>query len=187
MTKVITPEAIISYPHLFEPQTPPGAAEPVYSCTLIFPEGTDLTDLKAAAAAAAKEKFGDKTKALLQAGKIRMPLREDGEEKGYPAGSVFINVKSKQAPGVVSVFADPTTGKPAAINDPKEIYPGAKVKASIRAYAYSVNGNSGVAFSLGNLQKVGDGPRIDGRLSAADEFSATERPTADISDLDDLL
>jgi hypothetical protein len=87
---------------------------------------------------------------------------------------------------VVSKFAG-ENGKPAPITDPKEIYPGAKVRASLRAYAYSVNGNNGVAFSLGNLQKVGDGPRMDGRLSAADEFTATERPSADISDLDDLL
>lgn len=50
-----------------------------------------------------------------------------------------------------------------------------------------MNGNNGVSFSLGNLQKVADGPRMDGRLSAADEFTATERPSADISDLDDLL
>lgn len=187
MTKVITPEAIISYPHIFEPQTPPGASEPVYSCSLVFLDDVDITELKMAAMSVAKEKWGDKTKAMVEGGKIRMPFRKDGEEKGYPAGSIFINVKSKQAPGVVSLFADPNTGKPAAITDPKEIYPGAKVRASLRAYAYAVNGNNGVAFSLGNLQKVGDGPRMDGRLSAADEFTASERPTADISDLDDIL
>jgi len=186
MTKVITPEAVISYPHVFEPQTPPGASEPVYSCSLVFEAGVDLSELKATAAAVAKEKWGDKTKSLMESGKIRMPFRTDGEEKGYPEGSIFMNVKSKQQPGVVSKFAG-DNGKPAPITDPKEIYPGAKVRASLRAYAYSVNGNNGVAFSLGNLQKVGDGPRMDGRLSASDEFTATERPSADISDLDDLL
>jgi hypothetical protein len=164
MTKVITPEAVISYPHIFEPQTPPGATEPVYSCSLVFPDGTDITELKAAALAVGKEKWGDKFKALLQSGKIRMPFREDGVEKGYPEGAVFMNVKSKQAPQVVSKFAGPD-GKP----------------------AYSVNGNNGVAFSLGNIQKTDDGPRMDGRLSAADEFSAEARPSADISDLDDLI
>jgi hypothetical protein len=86
----------------------------------------------------------------------------------------------------VSIYAD-DSGKPASINDPKEIYPGAIVKASLRAYAYSVNGNNGVSFALGNLQKIKDGPRMDGRLSASDEFTAEAKPTADISDLDDLL
>ena len=95
MSKVITPEAIISYPHVFEPQTPPGASEPVYSCCLVFPDGTDMSELKATAAAVAKEKWGDKTKSLMEGGKIRMPFRNDGEEKGYPEGSVFMNVKSK--------------------------------------------------------------------------------------------
>lgn len=186
MSKVITPEAIISYPHIFEPQTPPGASEPVYSCALVFADDVDTTDMKATVLAVAKEKWGDKTKDMMKAGKIRLPFREDGVEKGYPEGSTFINVKSKQQPGVVSIYAD-ENGKPAIINDPSAIYPGAVVKASLRAYAYDVNGNKGVAFALGNLQKIKDGPRMDGRLSAADEFTAEAKPTADISDLDDLL
>jgi hypothetical protein len=186
MTKVITPEAVISYPHIFEPQTPPGASEPVYSCALVFKDDVDITDMKAAVMAVAKEKWGDKTRDLLKAGKIRLPFREDAVDKGYPEGSTFINVKSKQQPGVVSIFAG-ENGKPAVITNPAEIYPGAVVKASLRAYAYSVNGNNGVAFSLGNLQKTKDGPRMDGRLSAADEFTAEAKPTADISDLDDLI
>lgn len=186
MTKIITPEAIISYPHIFEPQTPPGASEPVYSCALVFKDDVDITYMRTAVLAVAKEKWGDKTRDMMNAGKIRMPFREDAMDKGYPEGSTFINVKSKQAPGVVSIYAG-ADGKPAVITDPKEIYPGAVVKASLRAYAYSVNGNNGVAFALGNIQKVKDGPRMDGRLSAADEFTAEAKPTADISDLDDLL
>lgn len=186
MTKVITPEAIISYPHIFEPQTPPGASEPVYSCALVFLDDVDISEMKTAVTAVAKEKWGDRTKDLIKSGKIRLPFREDGAEKGYPEGSTFVNVKSKQRPGVVSIYAG-ANGKAAEITDPKEIYPGAVVKASLRPYAYSVNGNNGVAFSLGNLQKIRDGERMDGRLSAADEFTAEPRPTADLSDLDDLL
>jgi len=186
MSKVISPEATISYPHIFEPQTPPGATEPVYSCALVFADDVDLTELKAAAQTVAKEKWGDKTAELIKSGKAKMPFRKDGVEKGYPEGSIFMNVKSKQQPGVVSIYAGPD-GKPAVLTDPKDIYPGAVVKASLRAYAYDVNGNRGVSFSLGNIQKIKDGPRMDGRLSAADEFTAEPRPTADISDLDDLL
>ena len=117
MTKVITPNAIISYPHIFEPQTPPGASEPVYSCALVFKDDVDITEMKAAVMAVAKEKWGDKTRDLLKAGKIRLPFREDAVEKGYPEGSVFINAKSKQAPQVVSIFAG-ENGKPAPITDP---------------------------------------------------------------------
>lgn len=186
MSKVITPEAIISYPHVFEPQTPPGASEPVYSCALVFLDDVDIMEMKAAVMMVAKEKWGDKTKEMIKSQKIRLPFREDAVDKGYPEGSTFINVKSKQQPGVVSIYAD-ENGKAATINDPKDIYPGAIVRASLRAYAYSVNGNNGVSFSLGNLQKIKDGPRMDGRLNAADEFTTEAKPTADISDLDDLL
>lgn len=182
-TKVISPQAILSYPHLFEPNTPPGATEAVYSCALIFEKGTDLGDLKKAALAAAQEKFGNKAEGMIRDGKLRMPFRTDGEEKGYPAGSVFMNVKNKTKPGIVSVYPGPD-GKPQTIDDPAHIYAGCKVRASLRAYAYDVSGNKGVAFSLGNLQKLADGDRLDGRVKAEDEFEAdlTAKP-ADLSDL----
>jgi hypothetical protein len=121
--------------------------------------------------------------ALLKAGKIRLPFRTDGEEKGYGEGSTFINVKSKQAPGIVSRYAG-ADGKPLAIKDPAEIYAGAKVRASLRAFAYDNNGNKGVSFALNNVQKLGEGARIDGRLKAEDEFTAE---ASEASDLDDIL
>ena len=182
-TKVISPAAILSYPHLFEPNLPPGAAEPVYSCALIFEKGTDLGELKKAALAAATEKFGNKAEALIRDGKLRMPFRTDGEEKGYPEGSIFMNVKNKSKPGIVSVYPGPD-GKPTTIDDPAQIYAGCKVRVSLRAYAYDVSGNKGVAFSLNNLQKLADGDRLDGRVKAADEFDAdlSAKP-ADLADL----
>ena len=46
MTKLITPQAVLSYEHLFEPTAPEDSnAEPQYSCTLVFEEETDLSDL----------------------------------------------------------------------------------------------------------------------------------------------
>lgn len=184
MTKVTTPQAILSYPHLFEPNTPPGATEPVYSCALVFPKGTDLSELKKAALAAAQEKFGNKAESLIRDGKLRMPFRTDAEDKGYPEGSTFMNVKNKQRPGIVSIYPGPD-GKPLPINDEGQIYAGCKVRASLRAYAYDVSGNKGVAFSLGNMQKMADGERLDGRKRAEDEFEAdlSAKPAA----LDDLL
>lgn len=184
MSKVFTPQAILSYPHLFEPTLPPNATEPVYSCSLVFSAGTDLSELKKAALEAAQEKFGTKTESLLRDGKLRMPFRSDIEDKGYPEGSVFMNVKNKAQPGIVSIFAGPD-GKPTPITDPSLIYAGCKVRASLRAYAYDTAGNKGVAFSLGNLQKLGDGDRLDGRVRAEDEFDADL--SAKPADLDDIL
>lgn len=183
MANVITPKAIISYPHIFEPRAAAPGAEPSYSCTLIFEPGTDLSQLKAAARQAAADKWGDKAEAMWKAGKIRSPFRADAEEKGYPEGSVFINVRSKSKPGVVDRYRGPD-GKPVPITDESEIYPGAYVRASVRAFAYDTNGNRGVSFALGNIQKLGDGERLDGRKKAEDEFEAFEdRPKISADDL----
>lgn len=184
MTKVISPQAVLSYPHLFEPNLPPGATEPVYSCALVFEKGTDLSELKKAALAAATEKFGNKAEALIRDGKLKMPFRTDAEDKGYPDGSVFMNVKNKSKPGIVSTYPG-ADGKPTSIDDPSAVYAGCKVRASLRAYAYDVSGNKGVAFSLGNLQKLADGDRLDGRKRAEDEFEADL--SAKPADIDDLL
>jgi hypothetical protein len=179
--KAITPKGRLSYPHLFEPQTPPNSNEPVYSCALVFDEGTDLGELKKIAQAVAQEKWGAKYAELMKAGKIRSPFRDDGEEKGYPPGSVFINVKSKQAPGVVSIYPGPD-GKPQKITDPAEIYAGCYARVSVRAFAYDTQGNRGVSFALNNVQKLADGDRLDGRSRAEDEFEADSSAAADLDD-----
>jgi hypothetical protein len=149
----------------------------------VFEKGTDLAELKKAALAAATEKFGAKAEGLIRDGKLKMPFRNDGEEKGYPEGSVFMNVKNKAKPGIVGIYPG-ADGKPLPIDDPAQIYAGCKVRASLRAYAYDVSGNKGVAFSLGNLQKMADGDRLDGRVRATDEFEAdlSVKP-ADLADL----
>ncbi len=182
MSKVITPKGRLSYPHLFEPQIPPGQTDPVYSCTIVFEDGTDLADLEKVAKDVGVEKWGAKYAEALKAGKIRLPFRTDGEEKGYPAGSTFINIKSKAAPGVVSIYPGPD-GKPKRIDDPSEVYAGCYVRASLRAFAYDVNGNRGISFALNNIQKVADGTRLDGRSRAEDEFEADKNAVAEMDDL----
>lgn len=187
--RIITPEALLSYPHLFTPQMPPadaGEAEkkPEYSVALVFLKGTDLAPMKQAAIAAAKAKFGDqKAVEMIRANKLRMPFR-NGEEKDYPEGSTFFNARSKEKPGIVSRYVDPDTGKAAAITDPAKVYPGVYARASITFYGYDTKGNKGVAVGLNNVQILKDGPRLDNRKAAADEFDAdlNETPAA----LDDV-
>ena len=60
MTKLITPQAVLSYEHLFEPTAPEDSnAEPQYSCTLVFEEETDLSDLYETVDAIGKKKWGE--------------------------------------------------------------------------------------------------------------------------------
>lgn len=174
MSKVITPEAQISYPHIFAPDE-----KGKYSAALVFAPGTDLRAMKVAAFEVAAEKFGEpKAKEMLKKGILRFEggphhtFRTDGEAKGYAEGAVFVNARGAKQPGVVSIYPDPKTGKPLPITNPEEIYAGAIVRASLVPYWYEVDGNKGIAWGLNNLQKIRDGERLDGRQAAEDEFEA---------------
>ena len=85
MTKITTPEALLSYEHLFEPTSPEGSgAEPQYSACLVFNKETDLSDLKKAVEDTGRAKWGEKYDSLKESGSLRLPFRTDRlKEKGY--------------------------------------------------------------------------------------------------------
>lgn len=192
--KIITLPAILSYPHLDEPAAPmngQGAAK--YSVSLVFTKGTDTAPLVAALLEAAIDKFGASAVAKLKTGALKSAFRnkaEDIEQKGYPEGSAFVNARSEQRPGLVYLWPDPTTGKPALVipgmasalyelteTDKAKIkqvfYAGAIVRASITAYGYDRPESKGITFGLNNVQLIdGTTPRLDGRKAATDEFEA---------------
>ncbi len=185
MTKLITPKAVLSYEHLFEPTAPEDSnAEPQYSCTLVFEEETDLSDLYETVDAIGKKKWGEEYFSQKKSGDLRLPFRKDKlTERGYPPGSIYINVRSKLSPGIVSRYAG-DDGKPERITDPGQIYSGCIVRASLNAFAYDRAGNRGISLGLNNIQKLADGERLDGRLKAEDDFEALDHRT---SELDEML
>lgn len=196
---LVTPEAILSFPCLLQARAMKNedgspAGKPKFSSTLVFVPGgdarylagkIDIAALKKAAMEAAQEKFGSKLAAMMKAGKFRSPFLSDAEEiekRGYPEGAIYLRVTSLSKPTVVSCYKGPD-GNPLRMSDEEveeKLYPGARVRASVRAFAYDTAGNRGVAFALHNLQWLGEGERIDGRTRAEDEFEAT----ADAADLD---
>jgi hypothetical protein len=195
--KVFTPKAILSYPTLYKPEAFKEGEKPAYSASLVFTveaqKDPKFKAMKQAAYDAAVEMWGDKAKEILQNSK-NPTFRTDSEEKGYPEGSMFINVRSYKKPGIVSVVPDPNNdGKPMKITEemastmgsPFEMYPGAVVVASCNAVAYNHKGNKGVSFWLNNMQKVGDGDRLAGGMPADDEFDADEEAAANLQDLTD--
>ena len=186
--QIVTPEAILSYPHIWEPDAFEPGDVPKYSAALIFTKDTDIEALQKAVLAVAKEKFGKKAAGLIRSGKLGLPFRddpEDIEEKGYPEGSTFFNARSKNKPGVVSIFND-GNGKPSIITDEDEIYPGVIVKAALSVFYYKVKGNAGIAFGLNHIQKIRDGERIDGRVSVEDSFDVDPDAGVSLSDLEDV-
>lgn len=156
--QITTPEAILSFPHLFEPQAAPGSTRETYNAMLIFPKGTDLTTLKEAAKAAYAQAFPNGAKGA------RSPLR-DGNEKVEEWGEVFrdatyIRVSSQFKPAVVD-------RRKAFITDPERVFGGQFVRAVVHAYGYDVSGNKGVAFGFDAIQIIRDGEPLGTGGSAA--------------------
>jgi hypothetical protein len=190
-----TPKAILSYPHLHQPQPSTDGKAPKYSSTLIFtpeiladPKEKALFEaLQKAAIEAINAKWPGKAEQLLQSEGFKKGFRRDAAAKGYPEGSVYVNVRSTQQPGMVYSYAETGTTKPARVPADKikdEFYPGAVVRATVAAFAFENNGNKGVSFGLNNIQKLADGARLDGRVAAENEFDVDlSQAPADLSSL----
>lgn len=178
--RIITPEAQLSYPKLFKPESVNGG-EPKYGAAFVFAPGTDLTEMKKAAIAVATEKFGDKAAAMIRGNKLRMPFRTDSDK--HPEGTTIVNARTDRKPGIVSMVPDTTkprradgTYPPTVITNEDDVYPGMIVRASLTPFYYDNSGNKGISFALGNIQKIRDGERLDSRRKAEDEFASD--PTA---------
>lgn len=188
MPQIITPEAIISYPKIFVPEAYDEGDPLEYSAAFIFLEGTDLKEMKDAAVAAATERWGEKTGAMLASGALNSPFRTDVEAKGYPEGATFLNARSQRKPGVVSIYPDPNNdGKPTLITDENAVIAGARVKAALSVFTYDVKGNKGVSFGLEHVQLLRaptEEERLDGRVAVQDTFEADADAVADLSDLE---
>ena len=195
--KCITPEGVLSFPALLEARKASEDAKPKFGVTLLFypdqvqqylPGKADLKALKAAVAQVAQEEFGKKLPEMIKSGKFKSPFLSDEEQiekYGWPEGTIYLRLSSLRKPGVVSGLRD-ANGKPTVLTDQEieeKLYPGARVRCSVRPFAYDVSGNRGVSFDLQNVQLLGDGERIDGRSNAEDEFEATTE-AADLADSD---
>lgn len=176
-THITTGVVRISYPHVYEPYGMEGQ-DPKYSASLIIPKSDTKTieKIEQAVDAAIEEgasKFGKKvTKKSL-----KLPLRDGDLEKDDEAyaNSYFLNAKSNTKPQIVNKNVD-------LILDEDAIYAGCYVRVSLNFYAFSVNGNKGVAVGLGNIQKVKDGPSLGGRTKASDDFDVFEDEDDDFLD-----
>ncbi len=172
MSNVMTPVFRVSYPNVFEARMNDMSKKMEYSIVALFKKGEDLTALKKAANDALVEQWGpDKSK---WPSGLKSPFRDQADRKtdgkmpvGYEEGAIFFNLKSTQRPEVVDQNVQ-------TILDKNEFYAGCWAKASVRAYAYDMKGNRGVAFGLGNIQKVKDGEPLGSRTKATDDFQPIE-------------
>lgn len=167
VNEVITGEVRFSYVNIFEPRSINGENEK-YSLSLIIPKSDEKTILEIEEAIFASEENGRKRFGLIESKKLRTPLRDgDVEKPGNPVykNSFFINAKSTIKPQIVDINID-------EIKDKAEVYSGCYGRVSLSFYPYQFNNNAGVACSLGNVQKLSDGERLDLSTTAKDDFKA---------------
>lgn len=178
--RVKLPFAILSYPNFKEPRMVGDATKATYSCALLWDKSTDLSELEEACRAVAVERWGEeKATKMLKNGGLKWPLKDgdryaatkDGNE--IYEGKVYINAKSEEQPGMVGPRKG-TDGKPETY-DASQFYAGCIVRASVAVYAFDhPQGGKGVGIGLNNVQFAKNGPRLDNRKSAADDFDALE-------------
>ena len=162
-TRVIVP-CRLSYARIWSPNE-----DGKYSVCLLIPK-SDTKTLKKIQAAVEAAKSEGKHKLANKAGNIpvniKTPLRDGDEEKADDENYVdhmFFNANSKNKPGIVD-------RRKQEIIDEEEVYSGCYANVSVSFYAFSVDGNKGIAAGLGNIQKLKDGERLSGGPSADEEF-----------------
>lgn len=176
--EILTPEGRASFVNVLTPKKArkPGD-DPRFELMLIFPPGTDLSELRKLAYAAAVAKFGEEeTKRLAEAKKLRSPFKkaEDFDKKyeGIEPGCVVIQPWSKFAPEVV--YKNAAGIQP--ITSAQEFYSGCHARVMVRAFAYDTDGNKGVSFGLGNVLRIRKDKPLGGRAPAEQQFKDIDVP-----------
>lgn len=172
-SKVLTGEVRLSYAHLTQPGSLQNGGEPKYSVTLLIPKSDTAckADIDASIQAAIEDGQQNKWNGAAPPS-IRKPihdgdgLRESGEPFGAECkGHWVLNARSSQKPQVVDI------SNIGCVLAPTDIYSGMYARVTVTFYAYSTNGNRGIACGLGNVLKVRDGEPLAGRSSAQEDFA----------------
>lgn len=187
MSTVTTPMFRVSYPQVFEAKLNELSKKAEYSVVALFPKGTDLSGLEKAAKEAMVKRWGVDPKKWPK--NRRSPFRDQVEREkendeglkylpdGHEAGAIFMNLKTKNRPGLVNASCKP-------ILDETEFYAGCYARAAVVAYAYDAAGNAGVAFGLQHIQKLKDGEPFSGRVSLEQAFSPLEMEDSQTAETD---
>lgn len=169
-TRVLISEARLSYANVWEAKSINGG-DPKYSVSLIIDKNDKeaIKVINEAVDLAIKEgigKFGGK---VPNKAALKLPLRDGDAEKEDEAyeGCYFMNANSKMAPQIVD-------SKRHQITNQTEVYSGCYASVTVSFYAFNVNGNRGVACSLGNIMKLRDGESLGGKVNAADDFGTAD-------------
>ena len=176
--KLKTPKFRMSYPNLFEKGNMSGK----YEVKCLFPEGTDLTELKKLARKTAVEAWGDAIHKKLKSPFHKIDHDDDPEYIGF---DYLINIRSGKR---VPVF-DANTDR---IMDPEDIYGGCWGYAIVtcRSYGGGKTGHApGIIFDMKKVQKIQDDEPFGDSMDDTEEgFDAVEGgSTATVPQEDDWI
>lgn len=180
---LLTPAFRVSFPHVFSKHVFEGEPELSgrYCCTALFSGfevGNGVTSLRAPSAWCEKDQakwhaiikacddvaiaaFKKPMSGLRQIGGYNLPFHR-GEEKNFEAGVVYFTMSARKRPGIMARDLTPITQY-----GPDEFYAGCYARASVTAFA-NIRWRS-LSIALHNLQKLADGPRLDGGKPATDD------------------
>lgn len=178
-TGLRTPIGVLSFPRVFAPRPRAKGGEPVYQINLVFDRNAQATPeyaaLRRAVTALIDETWGaGKSQDKAFTATLKLPFRKCAEKKyqGYDIeGGIYITPWSKGRPGIVDA-------KRNEIIVPEDVFAGQLARATIAPFAYT-EPNKGISFALNNVQICrADMPRLDGRVSAEDDFPDYDDPNA---------
>lgn len=163
---------VIGHPHLHEARAVKEGQDPKFSAVIILPKTLDQADwdiLNGMVATIAAKKWPQGVPAS-----FKSPFRDAGEIIDQYAGHYAMNCSARLDSPPEVVKEDGATRAA-----PGECYGGCGVNVYLGAYPYDTLGNKGVAFGL-NAVQITDRtlPRIDGRKSARQVFTAVAAPAA---------
>ncbi len=171
--RIVTPEFVVSFPHLKEPHAFKEGDPARYMVTMLFPKEDEeaLEGMKDVAHVALAGLFGDNPDKWPR--KLWNPFRDGDAEypdtEGFP-GRIFVAAKSTRPPQLLLQRPD---GSRVYTQDTEEFYAGSICKASVTAFAFDQQ-TKGVGFWLNAIMKIRDGERIGHSYNAEDDFGEVE-------------
>lgn len=175
-SRIVTPKARASYPHVFKPSAFQGEGEPKFSINLLVPKTNDefIKNLRGLQDAATKALYPPTKKP--QNFEVWGITDGDETDDSAAAGCWVIKASNKSRPAIVDKDA-------VQIIDELEVYGGCYVRANINAKAYGTASKGGVTLELNVVQKIADGEAFGGaaavKAKALEEMGAYEEELAE--------
>jgi hypothetical protein len=170
----VVQNAVLSYPHLFQPQQVNGQGDPKYSAALLVSE-EEAKRIYGMAVQLAQSHFKNEE---FKQPNFAWPVTAANLKPNYAANPrlaplYIVNSKAsaEYPPQIVG-------GDRQLITDRGQVYAGCVVAAGIRLYTYNNMGNIGVGVGLSAIMKQGDGEPLGGEAVDANSLFSGVNATA---------